>query len=1353
MALLPLAIVSWQSHSQAVDALHTETLQKLSTALALKSNALEFFFSEKIKDLQVQALERDNIRFIQELRTVWQTSNTPAETFVQSFSWSEMAEQEGGELKEFIETYQYKNLFLMEPGGEILFSVYPDSLLGNNLLTGTLKNSPPYEAVIRAMEQKKTIFSDVERQDSGATSGYLVRPMIAETGETVGVLLLQLSLEPIFAILENHAGFGTTYESYLVGQDLLMRSNSRFKKTSTIGLLKIDTAITRQWRQDVTARAVKPPSSTPSDNSPIKIMPSYTDYDGHEVIGSYTDLAFMAEIGVYWGLISELDSEEFLAPSIQLRNEMIIALLLTAFLVLLAAGGVARHIVTPLQRLTHWARRIQDGELEQESIPAPTNEIGTLVTAFGSMTATLITTHAKNQHNLWLKQGSAELNRLLRGEKELAELGNETISFLAAFLGAQAGAFYTMRSKGGMILTGSFALPMDIRTKNLTFAPGEGVVGQCLLEKKPLNIHSVPPDYFRIQSGLGDGEPRHLLIFPCLLDDQVEAMIELGSFDPFTDWHLDFLTQEAKSMAMAVAAVHSRTLLRRTLEHSQEQAKALEKISEAMRHSNDELQAQTKALQTSEALLQQQQEELRVSNEELEAHAQMLEEKNQSDQRQNAALQAIRQELEQKAIALEQSSRYKSEFLSNMSHELRTPLNSLLILSNSFAENEEGNLSSQQVEDARIIYNSGKDLLGLINEILDLAKIEAGRMTLHVDTMHIREFATEMERNFKHVAVKQGVAFHLDIPDTGLPETLNTDQEKMTRILKNLLSNAFKFTSQGSVTLGFAPAPTDWIPKNGRLDSPYGQSIAMRVTDTGIGIPAEKHAIIFEAFQQADGSTSRQFGGTGLGLSISTQLANLLGGEIQLTSQEGEGSAFTLLLPQLSTSTNTQTATSFPPPKTPLVPKATTKPATPAIPDDRETLQPGERVMLIIEDDPNFARIVAQFAHEQGFKYLAAADGQSGLDLACTHQPTGIILDIGLPILDGWSVMEQLKENPATRHIPVHIMSAGELGMDGLSKGAASQFVKPVSKANIQEAFLKTDRLSGNTPNTLLLVDGDLESRQASLALLEGQDVQITQATTGQEALNLLAANQFDCLVLELSLPDMACQTFLEQLSAIKSSNPPIVIYSQKKLTPDEFNSIKLHTNTVIEQDDLMRELLLLSINKNEAQGMVIKEAQSPERLLDEVALFLHRVERDLPPEKRQMIKKLHDPQEVFKNKTILVVDDDVRNAYALGRQLERKEFTIRMAVNGEKAIAALKEHTDIDCVLMDIMMPIMDGYEAIRQIRQQPRFQNLPIIALTAKAMEEDRRQCMAAGANDYLAKPVDMSKLLAMLRIWLYR
>ncbi|MBF0459944.1 MAG: response regulator [Magnetococcales bacterium] len=1241
LALIPLAFVSWRDYSQAVDVLRTMTVQRLSETLELKTNILESFFVERINDLKILAHSRDNIKFFSHLSSVWQAGKIPLELFVQSVAWADLVEREAGELKDYVDNSHRKNLLFMEPGGAVLFAVHPDALLGTNLLTGPLKDSRAGEAVRKAIAERKIVFSDLEHQDSAVPSAYLVCPMVAEHGETIGALLLQVNLFALSAIMENNTGLGETGETFLLGRDQLMRSNARFVQHASMREVKVDTELTRQWvGEDVareTARLKGAPAQQDHQVRPQEVSATYRDYRGVEVLGIYFDLDFLDELGVHWVMIAKMDVEEFFAPSIQLRNRVLIALLLILVLVLVVAWGVARHIVTPLRHLTRWAEQIQSGALTMVSIQAPDNELGTLVDAFAGMTTTLIATDKKNQQDLWLKEGAAALNEHLRGERIMTELAGNMISFLATFLGAQAGVLYATRSRGeGMVRCGSFALPLATRAHNIAFAPGVGLVGQCLVEKKPLRIHPVPAGYFRIQSGLGEAEPRHLLLFPFLLNDRVEAMVELGAFDPFTDLHLEFLAQEAKGIAMAVAAAQSRALLRETLERSQAQAQELQRNSEALRHSNEELQAQSQALQASEALLQQQQEELRVSNEELEAHAQILEEKNIADQRKNEALQVMRQALEQKAFALEQASRYKSEFLSNMSHELRTPLNSLLILANSFAQNEDGNLTARQVEDAQIIHASGKDLLGLINEILDLAKIEAGRMDLHVESVTIQDLAQDLERHFRHVADQRGVAFMIDMADAVRSETLHTDQEKVVRILKNLLSNAFKFTSQGRVTLRFAPPPVDWRPTMGQPGGVPG-GVAMAVIDTGIGIPENKQATIFEAFRQADGSTSRQYGGTGLGLTISTQLAHLLGGEIRVASTEGVGSTFTLLLPW-----QPGAATPTPAPSAPMVrtqevagEMAGAAPSAPAIEDDRAQMQPGERVMLIIEDDPTFARLVAQFAHEQGFKCLAAADGQTGLELACRQLPTGIILDIGLPVLDGWSVLEQLKANPLTRHIPVHIMSAADLGVDGLTKGAASQFAKPVSKADIQKALSATDHLATQPPGPVVSAAG------------------------------------------------------------------------------------KGGTDT---------------------------------KVLDEVALFLHRVECDLPPEQRQIIPKLHNPAEVFQNKTILLVDDNARNAHALARQLERKSLTVRLATNGEEALAAIEQYADIDCVLMDIMMPVMDGYEAMRRIRQQPRHRHLPLIALTAKAMEEDRRCALEAGANDYLAKPVDVDKLLAMLKIWLY-
>ncbi len=1222
LSLLPLGFISWQGYSKSVEAFRTEASQKLSNAVELKYTALEMLFTEQLRHLQRESMSLARLRFINDLSNEWRASTLKSEEYVKGFSWAERVEKEGNDIAEFVETHGYKNYYLMEPGGTVLFSRHPDPLLGSDLLAGAEKITPLGKAVQQALEKKKAVFSDLLPSRVSTLSGYLIRPMSGENGQVTGVIILEISLAPLFQLMEINVGLGETGETYLVGSDLNMRSPSRVLKQAVATEVKVDTWISRQWLQattpsDATDSRIKirdASQKTRTDNHPMSLTHgTYIDYDGHEVLGIYKDLPFLADLGVHWGLFAEMQAEEFFAPSLRLRNQLVIVLILVSVLVLLVAGRVTGHIVTPVQRLTQWSKKIQEGDWSMESIAAPGNEVGLLVHSFEKMAATLIAVHEQKLRTSWMEQGAAELNRCLRGEKELGELAAQTVSFLASWLDCQIGAFYVIQSDGGVMLFGHFALSLDTRLQNMTFKPGEGLVGQCLVNKAPMRIHPLPVEYFRIQSGLGESQPRYLLLFPFMVHDKVEAIVELGAFAAFQDRHLEFLAQEAISIAMAVAAANSRTLLQQALAHSQRQAEELEKIGSEMKRSNQELQEKTRELQASEATLLQQQEELRVSNESLAINAQQLEEQNVADQKKNLALQTIRKELEQKAFDLEQANRYKSQFLSNMSHELRTPLNSLLILANNFCENGDGNLTPQQVEDATIIHNSGQELLGLINEILDLAKIEAGRMDCLVETMSIDEFALAMEQNFRHVASKKGLTFQIAAPAADCPKTLCTDWEKVSRIVKNLLSNAFKFTQQGGVTLGFAPLPHTFRPGNAQNNIPVA-GVAISVSDTGIGIPPEKHATIFEAFQQADGSTSRKFGGTGLGLTISTQLAQLLGGTINLVSREGVGSVFTLLLPWLEANTPA-IATSAPPSHRTLTTPNIARPIPQGMAGTHQNITAGERVMLIIEDDPQFANLVAQIAREKGFKSLMATDGQSGLELALNHIPSGIILDIGLPVMDGWAVLERLKSNPATSAIPVHILSGADHGMDGIAKGATSQLSKPVSKADIQKVL-----------------------------------------------------------------------------------------------------------------------------------------ASTPQRT-DDVTLFLHRVNRDLSPEADNKVAALHDPKEVFKDKTILVVDDDVRNTRVLVRMLERKELRVFTAGTGKEALDVLVGHPEIDVVLMDIMMPVMDGFEAMRRIRQNPGYQNLPIIALTAKAMEEDRKQCLSAGANDFLAKPVDMNQLLAMLQIWLYQ
>jgi CheY-like chemotaxis protein/signal transduction histidine kinase len=987
------------------------------------------------------------------------------------------------------------------------------------------------------------------------------------------------------------------------------------------------------------------------------------------------------------------------------------------------------------------------------------------------MSSSLQNSSDQDVRETWLKESGAALNAQLRSERSLAKLGQDISSFLAEKLDAAVGVFYVSREDGVLQLMGSYAYESR-KSINSELAPGEGVAGQSALEKKTIILTNLPEDYITIRSGMGEASPRTLMAFPFIHNDRVEAVVELGTFGDFSDLHLDFLKQAAEGIAISTAVTKSRVIQEEMLIKTQvqseslqkqqteleasnlklhEQTESLKKAGLELGQSNQQLQEKADSLKASESRLQQQREELRVSNEELEAQAQQLEEQKEVATQKNEQLQVAQLEVERKANEVAKASQYKSEFLANMSHELRTPLNSLLILSKSLAENEDGNLSPGDVKDAEIIHGSASDLLVLINQILDLAKIEAGRMDVYKERLVITEMTASMERQFRPVANKANLDFSIEILD-GTVETIITDPEKAGRIIKNLLSNAFKFTSNGGVTLRVHPPTAAWIPKGDAF--PIAGAVVISVHDTGIGISDDKHRAIFEAFRQEDGSTSRQYGGTGLGLSISHQLSRLLHGKIHLESTQGQGSIFSLFLSALPNDEpgfvagSETVAYTQPLPEIQMELPSSTMPSpampspampSPAMPpmkvnrleDDRADISPGDRIMLVIEDDASFAQIIVNMAQKIGFKCLTADDGESGLALAIEHKPTSIILDLGLPGMDGWEVLDNLKSNSETRHIPVHIMSAMDDNLEGLKRGAVGYCSKPVTKSHIEEAFAKMAHFAGTGPRSILLVEDDANSRRATAKLLAGKDIDIVETATGGETLEAMKTQTFDCMILDLGLPDMSGFDLLDKIAADTSQvAPPVIVYSGRDLTRQEYDRLKAYTNS-----------------------FVVKGVQSSERLLNEVILFLHRMERDLPDAQRMMIRKLYDQEDVFSGKTVLIVDDDVSNLYAMAKQLERKNLKTVMAADGQKSLDMLEKHPEIDLILMDIMMPVMDGYTAMSEIRKRNTTKKLPIIALTAKAMSDDKKKCLDAGASDYLTKPVDMDKLFSMMRVWLHR
>jgi CheY-like chemotaxis protein/signal transduction histidine kinase len=873
---------------------------------------------------------------------------------------------------------------------------------------------------------------------------------------------------------------------------------------------------------------------------------------------------------------------------------------------------------------------------------------------------------------------------------------------------AQQGIVYVIETGDGAPVLkqlASFADPQE-SAEPRRYRFGEGLVGQCALDRQRVFLADIPPESIHVRSGLMTAKPRNIIVLPVLYEGQVKAVIELASLNDFTASQLAFLEQLTGSIGVV-----------------------LNTIEATMRTEGLLTQSQQLAVE-----LQTQQKELQQTNEELATKARLLAEQNVEVERKNQEIELARRALEEKAAELALTSRYKSEFLANMSHELRTPLNSILILGQQLAENADQNLSGRQVEFAKTIHGAGTDLLNLISDILDLSKIESGTVTVECEELPFTHLKETLERTFRHEAENRKLTFTTNF-DEHLGRAITTDYKRLMQILKNLLSNAFKFTDHGGVRLHVGTSPGGWSTDHPVL-SQAQPVIEFSVSDTGIGIPAEKQRIIFEAFQQADAGTARKYGGTGLGLAISRELAHLLGGEIRLSSIPGSGSTFTLYLP-LSYVGAAYSKTLGRPSASASSASSTFQPIVlpPAraeeIADDRETLQPGQPVLLIVEDDPHYGRVLLNLARDRGFGALLAKTGTDALELARRYKPTAITLDVFLPDMLGWTVLSQLKRDAATRHIPVQIITIEDERQYGLERGAFSFINKPLTTDGLEAAFDRIKRFAEPRVRELLVIEDDPAEQLSIRELIGHDDVAITTASSGAEALELLGERNFDCIVLDLRLPDMSGFELLDRMQLdVEYSNVPVVVFTGRELTE-------------VEQTELKRK----------AKSIVLKGVQSPERLLDETALFLHRVIADLPPSKQQMIETLHQSDESLRNRRVLVVDDDIRNIFALNSLLERHNMQVISANNGQEAIRLVEQTPDLSLVLMDIMMPEMDGYETMRRIRSKQEFRQLPIIALTAKAMKGDREKCLEAGASDYVAKPVNTEQLLSLVRLWLHR
>jgi signal transduction histidine kinase/DNA-binding response OmpR family regulator len=1314
----------------------------------------------------------------------------------------------------FINRYGYHDLLLVDPQGKIFYSVKHESNYGLSLFEGNLSHSHLTKLIKRVMEEKAFGMSDYapyEPSQNRPTS-FVAQPLLSSKGEVQIVVILQMMDNVLNEITQHQEGLGKTGEIYLVGNDYLMRSNSILDPHKHSVENSFKHPEDGQIKTEAVELALKGEKGKiiSSNYAGITVLSAYTPVkvDNHHwalVADISKEEAFVAVLklklltgitGVFvifsiW-LLARKFTHHLVTPLSAINNQLKILSQgrpTKEILVYQGKDEIAEIVLSTEQLKTgisgtiKQAKAIAEGNFNNEvKLLSEQDEMGQALTemtktlrgvisqanaiaagdynrevkllsendelskALLEMTRRLreITNNnlqalqqlehenARKNEQDWLKTGQTQLSETMSGDLDLPILSKNILTFLARYLNCQVGTFYLLhipnlsKDKPCLKLIATYAFK---KRKNITneILIGESLLGQAALEKETIIVTQVPEDYM-VQSGVGESTPHNLAIIPFLHEGNLKGVFELGAFKPFSDIQLDFLQQVTPAIAIAVNTAESRVRLQELLQQSQTMS--------------EELQSQTEELQT-------QQEELRQTNEELEERSRELERQKEAIRIKNQELEKNRVEVERKAKELEIANKYKSEFLANMSHELRTPLNSMLILAQMLATNKDNNLTDKQVEFAQTIHKAGSELLTLINDILDLSKVEAGHLELHFEEYPLLQIVESLNRKFSHVAEDKELSFIVDIEQSLENTLLYTDSQRLQQVITNLLSNAIKFTEKGGKVILKICRPES---NTHHLSAQH--SLTISVIDTGIGIPEKKQKLIFEAFKQADGTTSRRYGGTGLGLSISRELTRLLGGVLNITSEEGVGSTFSLTIPERLEkvitveqgeqhikpvlklpSTETLVLMDEEPPINEIQPaiSESSNVKIHSIIDDRENLQSGDRVLLIVEDDIQFSQLIQNLAQEKDFKCILAFDGKTGLELAKQYQPNAIVLDIGLPLVDGWTVMDRLKTNPQTRHIPVHFMSGGDIAQsrDARQMGAIGYLLKPVSMTELSNAFKKIEHFIEHEVKYLLIALAEQNRRQQVLDMLSGGEVSTMLVNTSDEAYQKLHGTNVDCIVLDIDFDEGQGLKVLEQLRSDEDlSLIPVIIYANRELTPAEEQRLAQN-----------------------GEDLTLKAVHSPERLLDETTLFLHQVESKLPKEQQRILKMIHDKEAILNNKKVLLVDDDARNVFSLGATLEEKGMEVLIAKDGTQAMQLLEENPDVNLILMDIMMPRMDGYETMRKIRAQNRFRKLPIIALTAKAMKGDRVKCIEAGANDYMAKPLETEKLLSLMRVWLYR
>jgi len=1425
ISIIPIASLSFINFLNAYQGIQIVTNKALNSSSKLRLKYLNTYFDGAIDNLKITSASLARLSVFESLEVKYKADKLPLSEFVKTNYWQNETANLRDEFKILLQENDYYNFLFIDNSGNVLFSAKNENILGKNIFSETLKSTLLSKTTIESLESGKTLFSDLEvfSLSHDIISGFFTRPAINKKGETIGVLVLQITIDGLNEMIQQEADYGETGKAFIIGEDLLLRTPTRFGNKSDVLNKKIFNEKTKEWKDYLLHKHdLEYLISNELINNKVQ---NYDDNgDGEFVMGIYRTVDELEPLGVNWALIEEIDHEEAFVYARRLSDIAKLSFALTLLIVFFISILVTRWFVNPIKQLSSWGKEVQIGKLSPQNIKAPDNEIGDLRNTFSSLVSTL-TSYANvaqlmakgdysknvevrssedilgnslnqmivslksvvNQANKiadgdystvikprsendslgkslfamtetlrknaikikqqdWHKSGLNQLENTIKGNKDIEILTDDIISYFCSYLDAQIGLLYLLEDEK-LHLKSSYALKNTDKVKFKTLSPGEGVIGQCYIQKKPITITNNSDDSLPMFNyGAGEQRLKHFVTIPLINNNSVVGVMQLGMISELSDSKHKFLEVSANNIALSIITLQSHLKVIELLEHTQEQAKELEVQQEELRQTNEELHEQTSALKVSEENLQTQKEELKVTNEELEERSRALEIQRDAIKTKNTELVIARKDIENKAKDIEQASRYKSEFLANMSHELRTPLNSIIVLSQLMAENKKGHLDDKEKQFSRTINSSGNDLLNLINDILDLSKVESGNIELNLERLYFDDFRTFIMSSFEQVMKEKNLKLIVDIED-GIPESIVTDIQRVQQIIKNLFSNAIKFTSIGeiSMTIGKPDKDTKFGNKNLKANS----TIAFAIKDSGIGIPDEKKDIIFEAFKQADGTTSRKYGGTGLGLSISKNFAQLLGGEMQLQSAEGLGSTFTLFLPfeieikdaepdeadELVTIEPVNKSSKIKN-KNNITEAIATKEKPAAVPvyknvvDDINNINENDKVVLIIEDDYNFASVLLSLAHEHKFKAIIALEGETGLHLADYHDPKAIILDVGLPGMDGYEVLKRLKQSHKTRHIPVHFISANDTDIKAFKMGAVGYLTKPVEKSQIDNVFDKIETLISKPIKKLIIVEDEEIMRKSIISLMKGENIVITDVASGKEAFDKVKNEDFDCMILDLGLEDMTGFELLDMFEKHQiATNMPIVIYTGRELTHKENDKLK-----------------------NYSKSIILKGARSFERLLAETTLFLHQVESKLPEDKKKMLEKIHSKDDVIEGKTILVVDDDMRNVFAISSLLESYEAKVIVGKNGVDGINKLHDNDSVDLILMDIMMPEMDGYEAMRTIRKDSKYQKLPIIALTAKAMKEDRDKCIAAGANEYLSKPVDKDKLLSLLRVWLY-